>query len=74
MAKLILFYCNDFIRNCDKDVTPSTKTNRFIDFDPIHNQASNTSQKLEKPHTTKSTCRKHVFVFFFIARFREKTV
>ena len=79
MAKLRLPFCIDFKCTCVKDGTPSTKpiapamfpTDRrtiFIDFDMIHNQASNKSFRMRKSYIPQGARAENMFFMIYLLR------
>ena len=83
MAKLRLPFCIDFKRTCVKDVTPSTKpiapailsTDRrtiFIDFDMIHNPASNKSFRMRKSYIPQGARAENMFFMNYLLRDSER--
>ena len=83
MAKLRLPFCIDFKGTCVKAGTPSTKpiapamfsTDRrtiFIDFDMIHNQASNKSFRMRKSYIPQGARSENMFFMIYLLRDSER--
>ena len=83
MEKLRLPFCIDFKHTCVKDGTPSTKPiapamfstdirTIFIDFDMIHNQASNKSFRMGKSYIPQGARAENMFFMIYILRDSER--
>ena len=83
MAQLRLPFCIDFKRTCVKHVTPSTNpiapailsTDRqtiCIDFDMIHNQASNKSFRMRKSYIPQEARAENMFFMIYLLHDSER--